>query len=344
MTRLNQGSIASADDKRMRLRYAGICRLCGAALAAGQFAIYERSRKTVRCDESCLTPPPDSLATDAEVSGHCEGDTDTLGDAVQQTAIDSGVPGASARREHARRRAKREVNVRAKHPRIGGLILALQSDPQSTTAWATGAEGEEKLGARLNAVASDDVRVLHDRRIPKTRANIDHLVVCPTGVIVIDAKKYKGRPQLRIEGGILRPRIETLMVGSRNCTKLVDGVLHQVELVRSALESHEAWASLPVRGMLRFVEADWPLIGGSFTTRGVEALWQRRAIVQIEKPGPLERTSSPPYTATWPPRSLRPDRRPLDRGARRAPVVPPPGSEQPCINLSVGVRKPRSEA
>ena len=209
-------------------------------------------------------------------------------DAVQQTAIDSGVPGASARREHERRRAKREADVRAKHPRIGGLILALQSDPQSTTAWATGAEGEEKFGARLNAVASDDVRVLHDRRIPKTRANIDHLVVCPTGVIVIDAKKYKGRPQLRIEGGILRPRTETLMVGSRNCTKLVDGVLHQVELVRSALESQEPWASLPVRGMLCFVEADWPLIGGSFTTRGVEALWQRRAIAQIEKPGPLE--------------------------------------------------------
>jgi hypothetical protein len=112
--------------------------------------------------------------------------------------------------------------------------------------------------------------------------------VCPTGVIVIDAKKYKGRPQLRIEGGILRPRTETLMVGSRNCTKLVDGVLHQVELVRLALESQEFWASVPVRGMLCFVEADWPLIGGSFTTREVEALWQRRAIAQIEKPGPLE--------------------------------------------------------
>lgn len=123
---------------------------------------------------------------------------------------------------------------------------------------------------------------------PEDRANIDHLVVCPTGVIVIDAKKYTGRPQLRIEGGILRPRTETLMVGSRNCTKLVDGVLHQVALVRSALESQELWASLPVRGMLCFVEADWPLIGGLFTTRGVEALWPRRAIAQIEKPGPVE--------------------------------------------------------
>jgi len=284
---LSQGSIASDDDKRMRLRYAGVCRLCGVDLLAGQFAIYERSQKTVRCD-GCPDSPPDAPTAEANVAGLRHVGNDASEDAVHQAFIDPGVPGASARREHERRRAKREADVRAKHPRIGGLVLALQSDPQSTTAWATGAEGEERLGARLNAVASGDVRVLHDRRIPKTRANIDHLVVCPTGVIVIDAKKYKGRPQLRVEGGILRPRTETLMVGRRDCTKLVDGVLHQVELVRSALESQEAWAPLPVRGMLCFVEADWPLIGGSFTTRGVEALWQRRAIAQIEKPGPLE--------------------------------------------------------
>lgn len=253
----------------------------------GQFAIYERSQKTVRCD-GCPGAPPDPQTAQADVPGRRSAGCGPSEDAIPQTAIDAGVPGASARREHERRRAKQETDVRAKHPRIGGLILALQSDPQSTTAWATGAEGEERLGARLNAVASDTVWVLHDRRIPKTRANIDHLVVCPTGVVVIDTKKYKGRPMLCVEGGILRPRTETLMVGSRNCTKLVDGVLHQLDLVRSALGSQEVWASLPVRGLLCFVGADWPLIGGSFTTRGVEALWQRRAIAQIEKPGPLE--------------------------------------------------------
>jgi hypothetical protein len=282
-----QDAAESADDKRMRLRYAGKCRLCGAGLSAGQMAIYERSRRTVRCAD-CSAAPTEIQASTLETATRPL-DVDVLPhEAPPEPLFEPGVPGASARREHERRRAKREADVRAKHPRIGGLVLALQSDPQSTTSWATGAEGEEKFGARLNAVASDDVRVLHDRRIPKTRANIDHLVVCPTGVIVIDAKKYKGRPQLRVEGGILRPRTEMLMVGRRDCTKLVDGVLRQVALVRSALESQELWASLPVRGMLCFVEADWPLIGGSFTTRRVEALWQRRAIAQIEKPGPLE--------------------------------------------------------
>ncbi|MGZ6739576.1 MAG: hypothetical protein ACXVD4_08860 [Nocardioides sp.] len=39
----------SADEKQMKLRYAGVCRLRGAELAARAEAIYERSTKTVRC-------------------------------------------------------------------------------------------------------------------------------------------------------------------------------------------------------------------------------------------------------------------------------------------------------
>lgn len=37
------------DDKRMKLRYAGSCRLCGTALPGGADAVYERRLKTVRC-------------------------------------------------------------------------------------------------------------------------------------------------------------------------------------------------------------------------------------------------------------------------------------------------------
>ena len=37
------------DEKRMSLRYAGTCRICGTELPAKAEAIYERSSKTVRC-------------------------------------------------------------------------------------------------------------------------------------------------------------------------------------------------------------------------------------------------------------------------------------------------------
>jgi hypothetical protein len=39
--------------------------------------------------------------------------------------------------------------------------------------------------------------------------------------------------------------------------------------------------------VLCFVEADWPLIGGSFTTRGVEALWPKKLYPKLRAGGPL---------------------------------------------------------
>ncbi len=94
----------------------------------------------------------------------------------------------------------------------------MTDEPQRATAWATGAEGEERVGARLDRLVSESVRVLHDRRIPGSRANIDHLVVAPSGVHVIDSKKYQGRPERRAEGGLFRPRVERLVVGGRDRT------------------------------------------------------------------------------------------------------------------------------
>lgn len=180
-----------------------------------------------------------------------------------------GVAGASARREHARRKANDERRIRERWGRLGGIAVALSDEKQSTRAWERGAIGEERLGARLNALLPH-VAVLHDRRIPGSRANIDHLVVTPAGIWVIDAKRYKGRPELKIEGGLLRPRVEKLVIGGRDKSNLVDGVLRQVELVSAASPA------APVVGALCFVEADWPLVGGAFVTRGVHVLWPKR--------------------------------------------------------------------
>lgn len=252
-----------ADEKRMRLRFAGACRVCGASLPARSDAIYERTTKTVRCAAH-------RLAMDVEPE-------------PEEVAIDPGVPGASARREFDRRKAGRERRLRSKHPRLGGILHRLSDEPQSTTAWDTGAIGEERLGGRLNEFSSDRLRVLHDRRVPGTRANIDHLAVTPTGIYVVDAKKYAGRPHLKAEGGLIRARTETLMVGSRNCANLVDGVIKQVDVVVGVVGSEA-----PVHGVLCFVEADWPLIGGSFMTRDVSVLWPKKLYPQLRADGPMQ--------------------------------------------------------
>jgi hypothetical protein len=237
------------DDNRMRLRYAGTCRLCGSVLAAGSEAVYERASRSVRC----LVCP--SAAT----------------------APHAGNAGASARREYERRAAARESRIRSAHPKLGGLILALSDEPQSTRAWERGAIGEELMAERLKDLPGT-FRVLHDRRIPGTRANIDHIVVGPTGVWVIDAKRYEGqRPSLHVEGGILRPREASLRIGGRNGMKLVDGVRGQVAQVGAVVGE----TNVPVNGVLCFFEADWPLIGGSFTVDGVEVLWPRLLVKRM---------------------------------------------------------------
>ncbi|MEQ6901768.1 nuclease-related domain-containing protein [Nocardioides sp. YIM 152588] len=289
---MSEGAVA--DEKRMKLRYAGACRLCGADLPARAEAIYERATKTVRCVD--CSPTGAVAEVRAQQTSKSPEPDEPLTRVVEPVEtpepIDAGTPGASARREFERRQAKREDRIREKHPKLGGLILALSDDPQSTTAWKTGAIGEERLGEKLNALASDSVRVLHDRRIPGSRANIDHIAVTPSGIYVIDAKRYRGRPSLKVEGGLLRPRTEKLLVGTRDCTKVVEGVLKQVDVVRGIVGEQ-----VPVTGVLCFIEADWPLIGGAFTTRGVEVIWPKKLYPRLMGPGPLESEIADLYAA-----------------------------------------------
>jgi hypothetical protein len=238
----------------MRLRYAGTCRVCGADLEAKTEAIYDRSTKTVRC---------------------------VVHDEVAQD-VDTGTAGASARREFERRRQAREERVRGKHPRIGGFLLAAFDDPQSTKAWDTGAIGEERLGQGLDARASERVRLLHDRRIPGTRANVDHLAITPSGVWVIDAKRYRGRPRLKVEGGLFSERREKLIVGTRDCTRVVVGMHKQIRVVSKVVGEE-----VSVQGVLCFVEADWPLLDRGFSVDGVRVVRPKVLYPQLDADGPI---------------------------------------------------------
>jgi hypothetical protein len=96
--------------------------------------------------------------------------------------------------------------------------------------WATGARGEQLLAAAL-ARECPSVLMLHDRRIPNSRANIDHIAVTATGVYVIDAKRYRGAI------GVVTPLFgaSKLKIDGRDQTKLVDGLIKQIAVVQDAL-------------------------------------------------------------------------------------------------------------
>jgi hypothetical protein len=78
-------------------------------------------------------------------------------------------------------------------------LLRFRPSP-ATLAWRHGAEGERQTARLLAPLERHGYQVFHDLAVPGSPANVDHGVVGPTGVFVIDSKRYRG--QLRYLGGI----------------------------------------------------------------------------------------------------------------------------------------------
>ena len=71
---------------------------------------------------------------------------------------------------------------------------------------ATGAAGERRTARLLGPLERHGWTILHDLAVPGSRANIDHLVIGPGGVFVIDSKQYRGRLQLDPSGRLWHGR------------------------------------------------------------------------------------------------------------------------------------------
>ncbi len=199
---------------------------------------------------------------------------------------DQNRPGASARREAERRRALRERRTMRRRPRTGRAILALTSPPAHEWSWTTGAVGEEILGASLEKRCLG-VRFLHDRQMPGSRTNIDHIAISPTGVWVIDTKRYTGKIE------VIKPLFgkASLKISGNDRTKLIDGLDRQVEAVRSAMGQIRVEA--PVHGCLCFVAPEGllahsglPLVR-TLSIRGYRLYYPRRLAKRLNTPGDL---------------------------------------------------------
>ena len=186
--------------------------------------------------------------------------------------------------EYERRHAKGEQRIRQRWGRLAGLKLALSTEPQSTRAWQRGSVGESKLAKSLAKLRRDDVIVLHDRRVPGSRANIDHLVICPSGVFVVDAKLYTGVIDIKDVGGFFSGRDERLFVGGRDCSRLAVGMRWQVEATEEALDD----GAIPVTPVLCFIDAEWPLFGGPRWFKGVLIESERSLKRRVKQRGELD--------------------------------------------------------
>lgn len=193
----------------MSLRYAGTCAMCMTALAKGERAHWDPSAKVVTC-LGCFA-------------------------AVDTSQIERGVAGASAQRVGDERSRRREERIREESPTwIANLRLRLSDDPQSTTAWKKGAIGERVVARRLDELVDDGAVVLHDRQVPGSRSNIDHIVVAAKGVFVINAKNYDGKLEQRRKGTLFHPTWH-LYIGGRDRTGLIEKMAREAVLVGASL-------------------------------------------------------------------------------------------------------------
>jgi hypothetical protein len=177
--------------------------------------------------------------------------------------------GGSAQAEYERRAARHAADVRRRRPRIlafgavvaivgllvlmvnplwGGVVLlfdvvvasALFATPNSITAWQTGEQGELRTGRLLEPLEAQGFRILHDRKIPGSRANIDHIVIGPPGIFVVETKSL---------GGTLQIRDNDVFVSGRRRTKMIDEVKREALAVQTALAGELAanrWTVSPI--------------------------------------------------------------------------------------------------
>lgn len=203
--------------------------------------------------------------------------------------------GSSAQREYEKRRTKRSEEIRRRlavtvpltivggiaagviaerfYPGLGWLAgivvllyLALQfwGARQHIESYGKAAEGERKTGRVLEDRKLGGYRVLHDRRIPGSRANIDHVAIGPGGVFVIETKSYRGK--LEIRG-------DEIFISGRNRTSVIEQTWREAVAVQTVLADHLAVAGFDVIPVLCIHGVEFPW--GKTIAQGVRIVGPR---------------------------------------------------------------------
>jgi Nuclease-related domain len=144
---------------------------------------------------------------------------------AERLAGSVGRPGRSALTQYRRRRAEelagwtRSLAWRAPLVAAAGLVAGALADraglpwaglvglaaaavlvgwrlrfrpSEQARAWQRGAHGERQTARRLDRLGRDGYVVFHDLAMPDSPANVDHLVIGPSGVFAIDSKQWTG--------------------------------------------------------------------------------------------------------------------------------------------------------
>jgi hypothetical protein len=117
--------------------------------------------------------------------------------------------------------------------------LRFRPSEQART-WQRGAHGERRTARLLDRLTGDGYVVFHDLAVPDSPANVDHLVIGPTGVFVIDSKQWSGSVHQGADGLVwhshyrLDRTVETVRWEAETVGRLLGTRIHPLLCVHGA--------------------------------------------------------------------------------------------------------------
>jgi len=85
---------------------------------------------------------------------------------------------------------------------VAMFVIARMSPPHWIEKWQDGAVGEQWTGRTLRELESQGWRIFHD--LAASRGNIDHVVVGPGGVFLLDSKRWRGSVTVEADSAVVR--------------------------------------------------------------------------------------------------------------------------------------------
>ncbi|WP_158623820.1 nuclease-related domain-containing protein [Corallococcus llansteffanensis] len=142
--------------------------------------------------------------------------------------------------------AREKQNELAKAAPIKTFFTRLFGMNTDERAWGRGAEGEERVGMLLEALRPRGWFIQHDVKIGRNGANVDHLVIGPPGVYVINTKLLQ--QTVWVAGAVIK-------VGGYSKDYVEKGEA-EAKRIREQLIDATGRRSLWVQSLLVFVDAD----------------------------------------------------------------------------------------
>ncbi|MGP4032921.1 nuclease-related domain-containing protein [Pseudarthrobacter sp. 1C304] len=152
--------------------------------------------------------------------------------------------------------------------RVQRLRRELEQAERNAHAWSAGAAGEAAVADRMTRLEALGWLALHDVHWPgRPKANLDHILVGPGGILIVDAKNWSGDVQL--SHGVLRQN-------GYNKESTVSGILQQCSALAALLEPEhrrlvQGWICLVGQPHLQGTTSNGIRIEGLDTLRGAVA-------------------------------------------------------------------------